>query len=223
MMASDPRVRRGASLSERLYARLLLVYPPGYRRQYGPLMLQLFRDQYRDARGKGSRWASWQLWWRIASELAETAAQEHLAALEEALMDKQTGRLNVNAARTASIVVAGLLIAGSLIGRMLIFEFGGSPLLAVALLIGAHLVAGLIIDRMMAARGTAFLLMALIIGSTFVPLLWVPDGAAWLRENPPLGGIFVVILAGAQPGRARWPHYVAVGILAVAQIAVSFL
>lgn len=222
MMASDPSVRRGASWSERLYARLLLLYPPGYRRQYGPLMLQLFRDQYRDARRHSSRWASWVLWWRIAAELAETAGQEHLAAMEEALMDKQTGRLNVNAGRVMGILLAGVLIAGSLIGKVLIFEFSGNHWLALAVLLGPHLLAGLIIDRLMAARGSVFLLMALILGSTFVPLLWVADGAAWLRENPPLGGIFVVILAGYQPGRARWPLYVAAGILAAAQIAVSF-
>ena len=34
-------------LSERLYRALLLVYPKEHRREYGELMVQLFRDRMR--------------------------------------------------------------------------------------------------------------------------------------------------------------------------------
>jgi hypothetical protein len=211
MTGIDREARGAPSLSERVYARLLQVYPRGYRREYGPLMLQLFRDQYRDARRLGGAWGNWQLWWRIAAELATTAGREHVTELKEALMDKHTGK-------------ASVLIGGSLIAKSVIFEAGGSTVLALAVLLSAHLVAGLLIDRLIEARGVVFMLMALLVSATLLPLLWVADGREWLRENPLMGGIFVVIVAGwYQTGRPRWPMFVVAAILAAAQILVSFI
>ena len=45
-----PRSRTATILraSERLYAFLFFVYPPAYRREYGPLMIQIYRDLCRD-------------------------------------------------------------------------------------------------------------------------------------------------------------------------------
>jgi hypothetical protein len=209
------------SQSERLYARLLHLYPPAHRRRFGPLMLQLFRDQYRDAHRAG-RHEHWRLWWRVGSELAHTAGAEYAAELKEVFMKKQTDALK--AGRMMSILLATVLIGGSLIGKSLIFEFGGSTSLALAVLLGSHLVAGLIIDRAIEARGTAFGLMVLLIAATLLPLLWVTDGREWLRENPVIGGVFVIVLAGYyQTGRARWPMVVVAVILAAAQILVSFI
>jgi hypothetical protein len=212
----------GISLSERLYAQLLRLYPPGYRRRYGPLMLQLFRDQYRDARRASARLGRWQLWWRVAAELGHTAAAEHLAECKEGLMPNEANRQS--AARVIGLLVASVLIAGSLIAKSVIFEFGGSTALALGVLLAAHLAAGLLIDWLMGTRGLAFLLMTGLIAATLLPLLWVPDGRAWLRENPLIGGIFVVIFAGwYHTGRPRWPLYVVAAILAVSQILVSFI
>jgi hypothetical protein len=117
-----------------------------------------------------------------------------------------------------------VFVAGGLIGKSVIFELGGSTTLALAVLFGTHLAAGLIIDRAMNARGTVFLLMVGLIAATLLPLLWVADGRAWLRENPVIGGVFVILLAGwTQTGRSRWPMYVVAAILAAAQILVSFI
>lgn len=212
----------GQSQSERLYARLLALYPARFRRQYGPLMLQLFRDQYRDARVAGQRRHLGALWWRVGAELAQTAGAEHWAEWKEAVMDRTGNRQD--AGRLMGMLLASVLIAGGLLGKVLIFEFGGSTALALTVLIGAHLAAGLLIDRLVGARGAAFLIMAGLVAATLLPLLWVPDGRAWLRENPLVGGIFVVILAGWYgTSRPRWPMLVAAGILAAAQILVSFI
>jgi hypothetical protein len=122
------------------------------------------------------------------------------------------------------MLLASVLIAGSLIGKSLIFEFDGSMALGLAVLLGSHLLAGLIIDRVIEARGIAFGLMMLLIGATLLPLLWVPDGREWLRENPLVGGIFIIVMAGwYQTDRPRWPLYVVAAILAAAQILVSFI
>ncbi len=39
---------RAVTVSVRIYERLLAIYPAGFRREYGPAMKQLFRDQCRD-------------------------------------------------------------------------------------------------------------------------------------------------------------------------------
>jgi len=36
-------------ISEKIYRKLLRLYPPAHRREYEELMAQLFRDQCRDA------------------------------------------------------------------------------------------------------------------------------------------------------------------------------
>lgn len=50
------------SLSERVYRALLIAYPAAYRREYGALMVQVFRDMCRDAYRQGGA-AAVALWW----------------------------------------------------------------------------------------------------------------------------------------------------------------
>ncbi len=50
---------RAVTLSARIYQHLPAGYPPRYRREYGPAMAQLFRDQSRDAWRGGRGWDSW--------------------------------------------------------------------------------------------------------------------------------------------------------------------
>jgi hypothetical protein len=50
------------SLSERVYRALLIAYPASYRREYGPLMVQVFRDMCRDSYRCGGATAV-ALWW----------------------------------------------------------------------------------------------------------------------------------------------------------------
>ena len=40
---------KAVALSVRLFERFLAAYPREYRREYGPAMAQLFRDQCREA------------------------------------------------------------------------------------------------------------------------------------------------------------------------------
>jgi hypothetical protein len=50
------------SLSERVYRMLLIAYPAAYRREYGALMVQVFRDMCRDSYRQGGA-AAVALWW----------------------------------------------------------------------------------------------------------------------------------------------------------------
>ena len=61
-------------LSERLYRALLLVYPREHRREYGELMVQLFRDRMR-YEGGGLRHLI--VWTQTIPDLAVSAFDEH--------------------------------------------------------------------------------------------------------------------------------------------------
>ncbi len=63
-------------LSTRIYRVLLALYPAEYRQEYGPLMLQVFRDVLRD-RCRENGWAGVLLWWCATGfDLLITAFEE---------------------------------------------------------------------------------------------------------------------------------------------------
>ena len=61
-------------LSERLYRALLVAYPGEHRREYGELMVQLFRDRmHRDGSGLGAL----KVWLAMIVDLTTSALKEH--------------------------------------------------------------------------------------------------------------------------------------------------
>jgi serine/threonine protein kinase len=70
---SQPR-----TLHERIYRILLGLYPAAFREEYGPLMVQLFRDMCRDARRSGTGGLV-RLWLHTLFDLIRSALREHLA------------------------------------------------------------------------------------------------------------------------------------------------
>ena len=69
----------GGTMSEKIYALLLRVYPEHFRRMYGEEALQLVHDRMRDERGL---WAKVRLWWDLLADFARSAPREygHLSA-----------------------------------------------------------------------------------------------------------------------------------------------
>ena len=67
----------------RLFQRLLAAYPKEHRREYGPAMAQLFRDQCRDAWRDGRGWGLTGLWLRVLPDLVKTSVLEHISTLKE--------------------------------------------------------------------------------------------------------------------------------------------
>src|SRR5262249_7707552 len=59
-----------------IYEALLWLYPRDHRREYGPWMVQLFRDQCLDARSARRRLS--ELWIPTLADLAFSASHEHL-------------------------------------------------------------------------------------------------------------------------------------------------
>jgi capsular polysaccharide biosynthesis protein len=74
---------KAVDLSVRLFERLLAAYPQEHRREYGPAMAQLFRDQCRDAWHHGRGWGLTGLWLRILPDLVKTSVLEHLSTFKE--------------------------------------------------------------------------------------------------------------------------------------------
>ena len=70
-------------LTEQLYRILLFVYPVTHRREYGPLMVQLFGDLCRDSYREKGFIGLVKLWSHVLTDTAVTATVEHFYALQE--------------------------------------------------------------------------------------------------------------------------------------------
>jgi hypothetical protein len=68
------------SASLRLYTLLLLIYPGSFRREYGELMIQLFRDPIGDGIRQRGCLGVIKVWWQVVAEFPATAWQQHLLA-----------------------------------------------------------------------------------------------------------------------------------------------
>src|SRR5579871_4689260 len=63
------------------YLRLLMFYPKAHREEYGAAMLQLFRDQCRDAWTARRTRGLIVCWLRLLPDLLKTLVLEHLSNL----------------------------------------------------------------------------------------------------------------------------------------------
>ena len=90
-MSTPPKL---VVLSERIYRKLLLLYPPAHRRDYGGLMAQLFRDQCRDAYREGRSAGLIKLWLRVLPDIGKTSIQEQIAAIERKQIMKNITAIN---------------------------------------------------------------------------------------------------------------------------------
>jgi len=85
----------------KIYAKLLYLYPPNYRRQYGQQLLQTIADMVDDAPSAGARFA---VWLRISFDLPITICKEHFLTIGENMYTKQNLHTNRNA------VIGGALL-----------------------------------------------------------------------------------------------------------------
>jgi polysaccharide biosynthesis transport protein len=102
---------RAAESSGRAYRLFLSFYPRAFRRAYGEAMIQLFRDQCRDACLEGGRWGLMKAWWRGLFDLGRSACAEQMSNLNQELNMTSTSWFNRTrrlAALTVFIIVCGL-------------------------------------------------------------------------------------------------------------------
>jgi hypothetical protein len=134
---------RVLSASERLYQVLLLAYPPAYRREYGHLMAQAYRDLCRDTYRQKGMVGMVALWFRVLADLATSFIVQHLDALREGgLMMTRKEHALATAAATLPLgiwAVLGLVnprFAGHMFVRSPAQPLGWIMIAAVFLLVG---------------------------------------------------------------------------------------
>src|SRR3982074_1084370 len=71
----------GISKSDRIFRRLLRLFPPDFRGDFGDDMAATFDDQRRDVLAQGNSMAALRLWWDTILGIATTAPREHLDLL----------------------------------------------------------------------------------------------------------------------------------------------
>jgi hypothetical protein len=103
------------SASERVYRLLLFVYPKTYRREYGPPMIQVYRDLCRNSYRQRGRVGLASLWLRLLADLFTSSIGQHLDALRE-------GILMTDKERDQAIVAANLPL--SVVGRLGLYSQG---------------------------------------------------------------------------------------------------
>lgn len=77
----------------RIYRMLLRCYPRAHRAEYGALMLQLFRDQCRDAYHTHGRFGFLSMWRDATGDLVFAAIQEHINNLPNIMKNISINRL----------------------------------------------------------------------------------------------------------------------------------
>jgi predicted permease len=92
---------RQPSWSVRLYAALLWLYPPAFRRQFGPDMRELFIDRWRAEFGRDGWRGVVVLWCRVLADLVGTSARERVSALHEWLVTQIVPPAPTGAVRTS--------------------------------------------------------------------------------------------------------------------------
>ena len=95
-------------LSERVYRRLLVVYPKEHRREYGELMVQLFRDRMRR---DGGGFQGLHVWVQMIFDLVVAAFKEHKEGAE---MTKR--RIWIGAGLVA-VLLAGVVGASTILAQ----------------------------------------------------------------------------------------------------------
>jgi putative ABC transport system permease protein len=69
------------SRAERIFRRLLRLFPADFRGDFGDDMAATFIDQRRDVIAQGGTMTAWRLWWDTILGIATTAPREHLDLL----------------------------------------------------------------------------------------------------------------------------------------------
>lgn len=220
--AGLPAAVRG---SEALYRRLLGLYPSGHRREFGFWMEQVFRDLCRQAyRREGGRGLA-KVWLRTFPDLAQSAILEHEDEIRRWLMDAdRNSQMGTHPRWALSLIISAVILAAGIFTSIALRESGAPVILALAAVVVFNLAGALVFDLFTMRDGAVLGAMGLMMLLSALPLLWVPDQAAWIRENPLTYGVMILISASIRyKYRLVWPMYAVGLILGAAHILASFI
>ena len=115
----------------------------------------------------------------------------------------------------------GLALIG-IVASIWIRQSGGAALVAFLLVVIFNLAGALVLDISKRSLPKVTGAMLLLVALMALPLLWVPDGPAYVRENPLTFGAFLLIV-GYLPNLSRrtWVLYLMALILGLLHIGIS--
>jgi len=220
--AGLPAVVRG---SEALYRRLLGLYPSNHRREFGFWMEQVFRDLCRQAyRREGGRGLA-KVWLRTFPDLAQSVILEHEDEIRRWWMDAdRNSQTGANARWALGLIISAVILAAGIFTSVFLRESGAPTILALGVVVVFNLAGALVFDLFSLRDGAVLGAMGLMMLLSALPLLWVPDQAAWMRENPLTYGVIILISASIRYRyRLTWPMYAVALILGAAHILASLI
>jgi F0F1-type ATP synthase membrane subunit c/vacuolar-type H+-ATPase subunit K len=118
-----PAQDRALALHQRAYLSLLVLYPPRFRRDWGPAMVQLFSDQLRHPRRPG-RAVGVRVWLRTLDDLLSSVPRQQWEAFME-----QTSTIT-----RAVIVTSAVAIVAALGTGLAVVTAGIGPAIPLAIL-----------------------------------------------------------------------------------------
>jgi hypothetical protein len=118
---------KSAAVSEKIYRKLLRLYPEQHRREFGEPMAQLFRDQCRDAWMSGRHRGLAKLWLRTLPDFGKTCTAEQMNKIERNIMKYMNGK-----SAPTLLLIAGLLLALLSFSPFVMPFHGGFMLLVLA-------------------------------------------------------------------------------------------
>lgn len=138
-------------------------------------------------------------------------------------MNEDHSHAEINPRWVTGLLISAGLVAIGLIASIALREAGGPIFLALIIAVAFNLVGALVMDLFSQRDGAVLGAMGLLMVLGALPLLWVADQAAWIRENPLTLG-FILILAGflRQKYNRTWPLFAVAAILGAAHILISF-
>ncbi len=104
----------------KVYAKLLYLYPSGYRKQYGEQLLQTVADMVDDAPSTYERFI---VWLRIGLDLPVTACKEHFQIIGDFMYAKNNHQINRNTFISGVLILLPVILVA--INRMLMLSGPG--------------------------------------------------------------------------------------------------
>lgn len=159
---------RALAWHQRIYWSLLVLYPPGFRREWGPALVQLFGDQLRHPRRPG-RAVGLRVWLRTLDDLLGSVPRQQLEAFMEETSTIDRAVIVTSVVAIVAALGTGLAVVTAGIGPAIPLAF----LLAVVVVIYRHQL------RRFVTRRQGFWYRLLLAGVGLAAGVWLASMAYW--------------------------------------------
>lgn len=159
---------RALAWHQRIYWSLLVLYPPGFRREWGPALVQLFGDQLRHPRRPG-RAVGLRVWLRTLDDLLGSVPRQQWEAFMEETSTIDRAVIVTSVVAIVAALGTGLAVVTAGIGPAIPLAF----LLAVVVVIYRHQL------RRFVTRRQGFWYRLLLAGVGLAAGVWLASMAYW--------------------------------------------